>query len=198
MKIELGTIYQNRTLRYLVPAFNLYGEVFKIKFNTIFKVAFGIQDSLLEGSYLEDQQNIYILIDKAVKNNLFLSYMNWIKLQKYYVADYAYDNLENGRFHMLALAFPEHMSLSYSEFKKGNYSLMYSKDEVESLFKNEEVKAVLLKKDSAFSSYNKILKENFGTELSFEEFKSFNGEYDIPPKREEEYFNYIAIEKVFI
>ena len=57
MEIEVGKLYPNKTFKYLVPALNYYGETLKVKMNLVQKLAFGIYDTLLEGSYLEGQKN---------------------------------------------------------------------------------------------------------------------------------------------
>ena len=79
MDIVIGKLYINRTVKYLVPGLGFYGPTLKTKLNLIFKLAFGVHDTLLEGSYLEGQKNIYILVDKLVRPELFQNFMDWIK-----------------------------------------------------------------------------------------------------------------------
>ncbi len=64
MELKVGDLYRNRTLAYLVPALAYYGEDFKERFSTVFKLAFGIFDYLLEESHLQGQKNLYILLDR--------------------------------------------------------------------------------------------------------------------------------------
>ena len=93
MEIEIGKLYVNRTVKYLVPALNYYGPTLKTKLNLVFKLAFGIHDSLLEGTHLEGQKNIFVLVDKLVRPDLYQNFMDWVKHQEYYVTDYAYDSI---------------------------------------------------------------------------------------------------------
>jgi hypothetical protein len=198
MIIEVGKLYENKTLKYLVPALRIYGETFKAKVNLVYKIAFGISDSLLEGSYLEGQPNLFMLVDRTVYPNNFNNFTNWIKTHESYVTDYPYGSELDARFHMFVLAFPPHLGDAYSKFLDGRYSKMYTKDEIEFFFEGREsTKTVLTKRISAIPTLLEKISHEFGENLSYEEVKGFN-EYDLPPKKEEEFFNYININQVFI
>ena len=191
MKIQLGTLYSNKTLKYLVPALNFYGPTLKSKINLIFKLSFGIFDTLLEGTYLEGQKNIYILIDKKVKPDSYDNFMQWIKLQEYYVTDYAFDELEEGRQHMLVLAFPPELGDAYTKFLEGKYSKMYTKDEIENYFEGRiEAKKVFSRHPDAKNNFVSTIRKTFNTSLIEADFKTEIFEYDLPPVKEEEFFNY--------
>ena len=136
IETKIGEIYRNKTLLYLVPALNFYGPTLKVKLNLVFKLAFGVYDTLLDGSHLEGQKNIYILIDKAIRPELYENFMTWVKHQEYYVTDYAMDELE-GRRQMLVLAFPLELEDAYDKFLEGKYSKMYQKQEIATFFENK-------------------------------------------------------------
>lgn len=191
MEIEYGQLYQNRTLKYLLPALNYYGATLKTKLNMIFILAVGVQDSLLEGTYLEDQQNLYILIDKAVRPDLFKNFIDWINHQEYYVADYAYDNLENSRMHIVVISFPPSMGDAYDKFLKGKYSKMYVKQELDMYFKNKvNALKVLQRTLQGRNEFRVFIKEEYGTILTERDFREEIFEYDLPPNKNEEYLNY--------
>lgn len=194
MEIVIGRLYINRTVKYLVPGLSFYGPTLKTKLNLVFKLAFGIHDTLLEGSYLEGQKNIYILVDKLVRPELFQNFMNWIKNQEYYVTDYVYDSiLENhSRKHMIVLAYPPSMGDCYDKFLLGKYSKMYTRQEITSYFAEEaklETRQVLMKTVHAKHRFVSLVKTTFGTQLEEQDFLTGSWEYDLPPNTEEEFFN---------
>lgn len=194
MDIQIGKLFINRTVKYLVPGLNFYGPTLKTKLNLVFKLAFGVHDSLIEGSHLEGQKNIYILVDKLVRPDLFQNFMDWVKHQEYFVTDYAYDAImeAHSRKHMIVLAYPPTMGDSYEKFLLGKYSKMYTKKEITSFFAEEskkEVRQVIVKTIHAKTRFITLIKETFGTILEEQDFLTGYWEYDLPPNEEEEFFN---------
>lgn len=190
IETKIGEIYQNKTLKYLVPALNYYGPTLKTKLNLVFKLAFGVFDALLEGSHLEGQRNIYILIDKAVRPELYENFMNWVKHQEYYVTNYSMDELEKGRKQMLVLAFPHQLGDAYDKFLEGKYSKMFQKQEILTFFENKPLaKEVFYRTYEAREKFKVLIKDTFGVELTSENFKREVFEYDLPPDKYEEIFN---------
>ena len=191
MKLEMGKLYENKTLKYLVPALNYYGETLKTKLNMVFKLAFGVHDCLLNGSYLEGQRNIFILMDKGVRPDLYSNFICWIKLQDYYVTDYAFDTWESSRRQIVVLAFPFPLKYSYDNFLKGYYSKMYTKEQLNIYFATKEVSvSVLARTKTGKDSFITKVKKEFDVELKETDFTNAKFEYDLPPNKEEEYFNY--------
>ena len=194
MKIEIGKLYSNRTVRYLVPGLGFYGPTLKTKLNLVFKLAFGIHDSLIEGTHLQGQKNIYILVDKLVRPELFQNFISWIKNQEYYVTDYIYDSIleAHSRKHMIVLAYPPSMEDCYDKFLLGKYSKMYTKQEIKDYFAEEskvETRQVLIKTVHAKHRFVSLIKETFNTQLEEQDFLIGSWEYDLPPNKEEEFFN---------
>ena len=194
MDIVIGKLYINRTVRYLVPGLGFYGSTLKTKLNLVFKLAFGIHDTLLEGSHLEGQKNIYILVDKLVRPELFQNFMDWVKHQEYYVTDYVYDSImeNHSRKHMIVLAYPPSMEDTYDKFLLGKYSKMYTRKEITSYFAEEsklETRQLLMKTVHAKHRFISSVKEAFDTLLEEQDFLTGSWEYDFPPNTEEEFFN---------
>ena len=194
MDIVIGKLYINRTVRYLVPGLGFYGPTLKTKLNLVFKLAFGIHETLLEGSHLEGQKNIYILVDKLVRPELFQNFMDWVKHQEYYVTDYVYDSImeNHSRKHMIVLAYPPSMEDTYDKFLLGKYSKMYTRKEITSYFAEEsklETRQVLMKTVHAKHRFISSVKEAFDTLLEDQDFLTGSWEYDFPPNTEEEFFN---------
>lgn len=198
MEIEIGKLYINRTVKYLVPGLSFYGPTLKTKLNLVFKLAFGIHDTLLDGSHLEGQKNIFILVDKLVRPDLFQNFMDWVKHQEYYVTDYTYDAImeSHSRKHMVVLAYPPSMGDSYDKFLLGKYSKMYTKKEILTYFSEEnkvEARQVLSKTMIARQKFISLVKLTFGTQLEPQDFLEGSWEYDLPPNQEEEFFNTFKI-----
>ena len=193
MDIQIGKCYKNKTLLYLVPALNYYGPTLKLKINSISKLGFGIFDTLLEGSYLENQKNIYMLIDKLVDAKKAQDFIRWIKLQEYYVTDYEPNALNTTyqREHMIVLAFPTQLQDCYDKFLKGKYSKMYTKEELGTFFDSKvEALNVLSRTKHAQNNFKNIIKEHFDVKLEDNHLSSNYFEYELPLKKEEEYFKY--------
>ena len=198
MEIEIGKLYINRTVKYLVPGLGFYGPTLKTKLNLVFKLAFGVHDTLLEGSHLEGQKNIFILVDKLVRPELFQNFMDWVKHQEYYVTDYAYDAImeAHSRKHMIVLAYPSSMGDTYDKFLRGKYSKMYTKKEVTDYFLEEsktEARQVFYKTVHAKDRFISLIKKTFGTQLEPQDFLKGSWEFDLPPSKEEEFFNTFKI-----
>ena len=194
MDIVIGKLYVNRTVKYLVPGLGFYGSTLKTKLNLVFKLAFGIHDTLLEGSHLEGQKNIYILVDKLVRPELFQNFMDWVKHQEYFVTDYTYDAImeSHSRKHMIVLAFPPTMGDCYDKFLLGKYSKMYTKQEINDYFDGENKAAarhVLCKTMFAKNQFKLLVKETFNVLLEEQDLLKGSWEYDLPPNEEEEFFN---------
>lgn len=194
MEIEIGKLYINRTVKYLVPGLSFYGPTLKTRLNLVFKLAFGIHDTLLTSSYLEGQKNIFILVDKLVRPELFQNFMDWIKHQEYFVTDYAYDAImePHSRKHMIVLAYPPSMGDAYEKFLLGKYSKMYTRSEITSYFAEEsklETRQVLMKTVHAKHRFISLIKKTFNTQLEEQDFLIGSWEFDLPPNQEEEFFN---------
>lgn len=194
MKIEIGRLYINKTVKYLVPSLGFYGPTLKTKLNMVNKLAFGIHDNLIEGTHLAGQRNIFILLDRLVRPELYENFMSWIKHQDYYVADYPYDDVQEAysRKHMLIISYPEKLGDVYDKFLLGKYSKMYSKEEIELYFQEEGkamAKHVLCRTAFAKNSFTFAVRDRFGTDLEEQDFLIDHWEYDFPPNAEEEFFN---------
>ena len=61
MHIEIGKYYVNKTRRFLLPCLKGHGEDFVSKYNSVFKLAVAIHDTLLDHSKKSEGRSIYIL-----------------------------------------------------------------------------------------------------------------------------------------
>ena len=143
MEIKIGSLYVNKTLKYLVPILKCYGKPLEAKINSVFKLAFGIHDTYLDGSEVSENRCIYILCDKEYKKDNFFTTLEWLRCQEYFVNDYIFSSNPNSRFHMIILKFPEPYNNAYDNFLVGKYSKMLPPLEVDNFFLNQEVKSIM-------------------------------------------------------
>lgn len=197
MHIQLGTLYVNKTLKYLLPCLKLYGESFIVKLNSVFNLAFGLHDSVLDGTEYEGQKLIYILSDKFYQPAKFQNFLNYVKHQPYYVMDYAFDDIEKGRQHMLVIKFPDTHHDVYDKFIEGKYSKMYTKDEIRTFFSKEsEAKDVITRSSSIRPAFIEKIYNSFNTRITETDIITYGMEYDFPPEMQKEFFNYKNLEGV--
>ena len=191
MEIKIGHLYENRTQKYLLPILITYGESFQVKLNSIFNLAFGIHDTFLDGTEYENQKLIYILCDKAYQKVKFDNFLNYVKHHEYFVMDYAFDDIEHGRKHMIVIKFPEDFYSAYNKFLEGKYSEMYNDAEIHFYIKPiSPIIQVLRKTNLMKSVFIKKVKEKYNTDLSDIDVMEENMEYDFPITKSEEIFNY--------
>lgn len=197
MQIQLGTIYVNKTLKYLVPCLKLYGDTFVTKLNSVFNLAFGIHDCVLDGTEYEGQKLIYILSDKLNQPARFQNFLNYVKHQSYYVMDYAFDDMERGRQHMLVVKFPESHFEVYDKFIDGKYSKMYTQDEIATFFNREsEARDVITRASKMKPVLVEKIYNSFNTRITERDITIHGMEFDFPPEQQKEYFNYKNLEGV--
>lgn len=190
MEIKKGEFYKNRTRQYLLPAIvTELGAVFKQKFNTeIFKVAVGIRDVLLDGTnILNSKKAIFILVDKTVLTSEFNKFKSWVKYKPYYITDYQYSEY----YHMFVLEIPDNLHESYNKFKKGEYSKMFTDEQLDKYYPNKgETYKVLIKHPTTRKKFLESIRKEYDVDIVESDF--INAEVDYPPKVEEykEIFNY--------
>ena len=191
MNIKIGDFYVNKTWKYLMPCLQGYGDAFVQKFNPLFKLAVGIHDKTVDGTFLEKGHNIFILCDSKYLEKDFESFLLWVRTQEYFVADYCFDaDFTKSRKRMIVLQVPENFKKTYEHFIKGEYSKMYDEDVVKTLFgsgnKDQEFKILTL--DSSLKGdFIKRVNEEFGT--SVYKFDEELKEYEFPLVTKEEVFN---------
>ncbi len=201
MEIKIGTNYTNNTWKYMLRCVRIYGPQFTQKLNSVFKLAVGIDDDLLEKEEFKNKPLLFLLLDSSYQPIVFGQFMSYIKLQEFYVTDYVFDNIVNSRTHMVVLEVPPLFHESYDKFIKGKYSEMYTKDHLTYLYGKIDAKLsghapfveavnVMTKDKIAIPGFIKKLKEEFGNDIdvTFEDVE--DGEYDLPPQRKFEVFNY--------
>lgn len=185
MKIQVGNVFLNKTVKYLVPLLKLYGDVLKANVNSLQILAVGIGDFLLDKQL---ENHLFILTNSKYPDpNTFAQLIKWLRVQDYFEDDYAYDDVITGNKHMIILKLPKDKEV-IEEFKKGNYSKLYSYEEAYKLVKDDGVFSVLIKDHNYVTQFVKNINNEFGTNLKEEEVG--DRELDRFPFDKEEIFNY--------
>lgn len=195
MQIEIGKYYVNKTWKYLRPCLKGHGKTFLVKFNSLFKLAMGIHDCALDGTDFENYRLIYILVDKFYMPRVYKSFSDWIKFQEYYVTDYVYDTHlppSKMRMQMFVLTIPEQYQSSYDHFIKGQYSKMYTRDQIEELYpegvKDHGAKEVLLQTFEARREFVEKVNKSFNSTVTEEDMRGCELDFTLEKKKEN--FNY--------
>ena len=191
MHIEIGKYYVNKTWRFLLPCLRGHGDIFVSKFNPVFKLAVAIHDTLLDNSKKAEGRSIYILCDKFANRPAFDEFLDWIKYQDYYIANYCPDSeILKSRKHVIVIAIPEVYNDAYDNFLQGNYSLMYLEQDLKLLFSNPGKKKeydILSREPKIIEEFVKEVNKEFKTNAVIDDFK--NAELELPLKKTEEIFN---------
>ena len=192
MKIQVGNIVMNRTKKYLVPVLKDYGPEFETMYTSIFKLAIGIGDIVTtqNNMYLLDK-NLFVLVDCNMFPEAFNAFQIWIRRQDHiYQDDYAFDDILTGHLHMFVIKFPEDYLHIYETFKKSAYSKMYTKEELEMFFKEDnEVVKIVVKDHSYKVKFAKKLSEEFDVKGLTADDINDNYEFDLPVDNKDEIFN---------
>lgn len=196
MKIQLGKILMNKTVKYITPLLLNYGDEFLKEYNKLFKLAIGIGDIALTDRNIYFQKHIFILCDvtkTAITNtqyknsSSFYLFLDYIRNKEFYEADYEFDNLVNGHQHMIVLKLSSEFDNILEQFKDSNYHSMYTMKEIEKLFKNNVEVTKILKKDNNYKLefVNKLNKEYLTTIKPYE----WEHQLDYPIDIKQEIFN---------
>ncbi len=189
MKIKNNILHDNKTRLYLLPVTKIYGKEFFNNFSKIFKLGFGINDFTMPDN-LKFDNHIFILLQSDLKSENFNDFLTWIRKQSYYEKDYAFDNIKNGDKHMVIVRIPKRYKYSYNAFVKGEYSKMYSEQDMRNLFNTGDTRLpVLTKSDNAMKKFVSKINADYNTEFEFGELAG-ECEYPINENINNETFNY--------
>lgn len=187
MLIQIGSIYMNNTWKYLTPVLTEYGSEFVERFNSVWKVAVGIGDMVLIKSKIRYEQHLFVLLDSKSGKKHFTSFMEWIKDEDMYEDDYCFDDINNGRLHMVIIKLPKIGYKAIENFKHSQYSKMFTIDKVNEYFADKpDLKKVIVKDKHYRFEFVKKLNHLYDTAINPEEYE---GELQLPIRKNKEYFN---------
>lgn len=124
----------NRTRKYLFPVLKGYGSDFSSKINTLFKVAVGIGDIVVDRCGIHHENHLFILVDTLCNTPQFTSLLEDIRRHHSYEDDYVYGNILRSRYHMVVVRIPDSYLNSFRNFKRSKYSEMYNPEDLQKLF----------------------------------------------------------------
>lgn len=180
-------IFSNKTRKYLLPCLKSYGTEFTNKLNDAFKVAVGIGDVIVSNRRYKHEKHIFILLDSDIAPTHFRTFLDYVRNHDSYDNDYVYGNIQKTTFHMIVVKLPAKFYSAFETFKMGNYSKMYSQEDIDNFFNIHPVYRRVLIQDNRYKiKFAKEINSEFGTNLKAEDMI---GELDLPPTRESEVFN---------
>jgi hypothetical protein len=168
MEVEFGKVVDNKTKGFLVPGLKAYGSTFTAMLsNDIWKLAFGIHDTLLdESEILVGRHPIFIMCDKAVRTQNCLRAIEYLTNHHSYLSDYSCDTL--GRKHMVVLDYPKELHQAYDYFLEGKYSQMFTSEELDIYFpdkKTTDIYKILTKDKTYMSIFIAKIEEMFNVKI---------------------------------
>jgi hypothetical protein len=201
MKIQLGTIYLNRTRQYLYPIVKSYGPEFVRAVDSIFKVAVGIGDIIVNTCGIHHEKHLFLLCDAMFNPEQFQKSLTWLRDNVAYEDDYVFDMVHSGRLHMIVIKVPDIYYDTLVKFKKGEFSKMYSKEDIMKFFTYtghdkkqaelyDNIQKVLIHDHNYKVKFAKKIAEEFNIEEGYpaEEIEP-EQEFEFPILTKEEFFN---------
>lgn len=187
-------VFRNRTYFYLSPILKAHGEYFvKRLLEDTHRLAFGIFDTALAGSPLIEESNkrpIFLLLSSTLKPTRLEAFLSFIRTEPYYITDYVFDtfNIPYPTQRMLVLDVPQEFYNAYDNFKLGNYSQMYTPEQIHTWFRKGEVAENLIKiltKDSTYKSvFQEKLIERFNVEVTTNQINELDFPYTLDKSAE--------------
>jgi predicted DNA-binding protein YlxM (UPF0122 family) len=174
----------NKSSNYLLPCLFMY-EYFTLQ---LLKDMTGVRLYLGIKGYTPKEENTIALVFKMSqsKKHMLLAMRNL----PYYVDDFSLGHINSfySNKHAVILKLKDRCHAVVEKFKKGKYSEMFTRNEIEELYdtplKQSQMSYHVFKRSKyAEEEMIKALNKKFNVS-----YKSWNGEYDFPPKLSEEYF----------
>jgi hypothetical protein len=198
LKVQIGkvqlqqgksSIYINKTRKYLFPLIKEYGATFLKLVNDVYKVAVGVGDFVVKNREISYEKHLFLLVDFDVATHHFIKFLNYVREHPAYEDDYVFGNIQKTSLHMVILKLPEKFNGVLTPFKHGQYSEMFSQENIDLYFSDKpNIKAVLVKDHNYKVTFvTKKLNRIYNSDVKPEEW---TGELDLPPREEEENFNH--------
>lgn len=209
MKIEGVKVIKNKVWKYLMQVvIRELGSEFRDKMNSKFKMGAFI-GGLNEVPYMAFIINVDVPIQPN-QNKLFLSkqfesFLEWLDLQDFCEGHYPYEvdkTASDYRYHVIKVAIPKKLIKTLEAFVKGDYSKMYTPEQIEEHFTLPENtdkpyapeyiedmarrKKVLLKDPELREEFLEKLNEKFNTTIQLQDL-DYNVELEFPPTEKEDF-----------
>lgn len=148
--IQLGSVFINKSYRYLYPTLKLYKNGVHDVVRQIHKLGVGVGDVIYyndgnpiltsELFILADTKGAYsnglhVVPEEAQRN--FDKSLQWLKGSGCLTTDYVFDDI-NGHLHMLVIRVPDDTPHAVRAFLMGKYEYIFTKDQALRLFNQKE------------------------------------------------------------
>lgn len=180
----------NRTMMYLYPSMEFYGEEFiqRVKDLGFFFVGLDQQE--------EECLNLLFFV-KNCKNKKVLELLEWFKSHFAFKEEYIYGDLVFDWFHVITIRLPRKYWKSKTLFLEGKYSKMYNSTEVNNIFVNQDPRftdpelksltlGVIKKSETRRRQLQSYINKGVKSEKDFI-YLDYSNEFDSIPELEEEY-----------
>lgn len=195
INIEKEVYLKNLTYKYIRPCLAYFGKDFIAWFNGLRRVGYAIGDELVEGSpKFSDNNTLFIIFDSSVNTLKFSMFLDYLQDKEYFLGNYVRStDLNDLTYQVLVFKFPESFNNIFTEFKKGKFSKMFTKEEIDKFFpesKYPEQRKILLKDETLRESYIEKVNREFEVNIcSFKDFKYPEKiEFEDPFSKSREYF----------
>jgi len=197
MLLEYGKTFKNKTWNFIVPIIKEYDDLFLTKLSQQQVLAYAIHDYFINDNNIPTDNYLYILCNTKTKSK-FIDFLKYVKTKPYYITDYTFDiNLHNPTTHIIVIKLPEHYTDLLTNFIQGNYTKLYTKEQIDFLFNNatkqDLQRKILTKHSTIYNNFIQKINIEFNTNLTLSDFISEGGdlkEVELPPNLSEEVFNY--------
>lgn len=186
----------NKTYNYLSPIIDTFDPVFLENFSKIQRIGYTIHDTLFDGSTLYPY-SIFVVYKKRRRDYIYNLHLKAVLESSYCIFNYNPTSEPFSDVGCFILKIPEEFHETYSQFLQGNYSKMYSQEQIDLLFDDKDpVRQVLLKKEIARQNFINQLTKDFELKISLSNF--YPDEYDYPLVAEEEILNFVDGDAIYL
>lgn len=177
----------SKTWRFLLPCLKEYGPDFTLRINSLFKVSAYIKDVC---QIKEESPVIYLACSYKADVTKFHKVCDWLEGHESFVRKYPLSARNYDSLYMLVFRVPNKYEKAYHKFLEGKYSEMYSKAEIDKLFKSNfhyKERLVFNRDPKALNHLVQEIKKEFNSSIKIEDL-DLDVEMSLPLKNSEEIF----------
>lgn len=184
--LVVGQQYMNRTSIYLEPLLVSYGRKFSELYANLPILGIGIGDhrtDYLDGQY---DNHLFILVDSNINTSQTSNLISHINATVKLSLIYKYNIKLTTAATMLVIELPNIYVNAVNSFKAGRYREIVSIEDGKNLYDEQHLAYKnIVKEDQLGKTMINMINEELNVKIN-----KYDGEYDFPPKLEEEIFNY--------
>jgi hypothetical protein len=150
---QAGKIFLTKTRKYINPVLREWGPEFLENLRLLYTVRSGIGDMYYQSVLnVIHEAHVFILINTDLSDcrDNMEEVLDYFRSHESYETDYPFDDIKNGTLHMIVFKVPEKYKESLTAFRRSKFSQMYTKKQLEDLFKKETTEYKVLSQDSKY------------------------------------------------